>query len=180
MSRLESAVEVLLEEIGEDTRREGLKDTPRRVAKMYLELTSGLREPPPQVTTFSRGKNDQMITVLGIEYSSLCEHHLVSFTGKVHVGYIPGDKIAGLSKFARVIEWFAKRPQIQEQFTAQVADHLFETLSPQGLIVVVEGHHLCMAIRGVKKPGHTTVTSAIRGTIPKDEFFDLLKMHRGK
>lgn len=168
----------VLTNIGE-TDREGLRDTPNRVAKMWLEITSGLRTPPPKMTTFDRGDNDQMITVLGIDYYSLCEHHLVPFYGQAHIGYIPGDRIVGLSKIARVVDWFAHRPQIQEQLTAQTADFLMRELQPRGLMVVVEGTHLCMVMRGVKKPNSVTVTSAIRGDFVRSEFLDLLKMRRG-
>lgn len=174
---LSKAVEVILAGIGENGRT-GLKDTPARVAKMYLEMTSGLRVPPPDMTTFETAGNDQMVAILGIDYWSLCEHHLVPFYGQVHIGYVPGERIAGLSKFARVVDHFAKRPQIQEAMTAQVADFLMENLAPVGVIVVVEGTHLCMAMRGVKKSNHVTVTSAIRGDIHKEEFFDLLKINR--
>jgi GTP cyclohydrolase I len=163
--------------LGEDVSRDGLKDTPARVASMLLEMTSGLRAPPPEVTFFE-GSADQMITVLDIDYNSLCEHHLVTFYGRVHIGYIPSTKIAGLSKFARIVDWFASRPQIQERLTGQIADFIVEKLSPLGVIVVVEGRHLCMSIRGVHKQNHSTVTSAIRGNIPKDEFFDILNMRR--
>lgn len=177
-SRLEaiaSATKIILQAMGEDVGREGLLDTPNRVAKMYLEIASGLLTDPPAMTTFSRGNCDQMITVLDMDYHSLCEHHLVPFYGKVHIGYLPQDRISGLSKFGRVIDWYARRPQIQEQFTAQIADHIMKELDPHGVIVVVEGTHMCMSMRGVRKPNHVTVTSAIRGTIPKDEFFDILK-----
>lgn len=170
------AVEVVLAGVGETMDREGLRDTPTRVARMYLEMTEGLRTPPPDITLFSRGENDQMVTVSEIEYWSMCEHHLVPFYGRVHVGYIPQEYIAGLSKFARVVDWFAKRPQIQEQMTSQIADHLMKVLSPKGVIVVVEGTHLCMAMRGVRKPNHRTVTSAIRGDIDRGEFFAVVGM----
>lgn len=135
--------DVLLPALGETAAREGLLDTPRRFASMMLEMTSGLRDPPPDVTTFERGNCDQMVTVLDIDYHSLCEHHLVPFHGRAHVGYIPKDRLMGLSKFGRIVDWFARRPQIQERMTAQVADFLVKTLEPQGLIVVVEGSHLC-------------------------------------
>jgi len=173
---LAKSAKEILELINEDTDREGLQDTPARVAKMYLEMTSGLRTPPPEMTVFDRGSNDQMITILGIDYWSMCEHHLVPFYGKAHIGYVPQEKISGLSKFGRVVDWYARRPQIQEQLTAQVADHIKEHLSPKGVIVVFEGTHLCMSMRGIRKPNHITVTSAIRGEIHKQEFFDLLKM----
>jgi len=167
--------EVLLPALGEKLDREGLRDTPRRFASMMLEMTSGLRDSAPEITTFERGDCDQMITVFDLDYYSLCEHHLVPFYGRAHVGYLPGDRIAGLSKFGRVVEHFAKRPQTQEYMTSQVADFLMKKLKPQGLIVVIEGRHLCMSMRGVKKPNHNTVTSAIRGDIPRKEFFDIMK-----
>jgi len=179
VATISEAVSKILPALGEDGNREGLKDTPERVARMFLEMTTGLREPAPKITTFDRGNNDQMITVLDLTYFSNCEHHLVPFFGKVHIGYIPRDRIAGLSKFGRVVDWFAKRPQIQERLTAQIADHIIDQIAPLGVIVVVEGMHMCMAMRGVKKPNHMTITSAIRGTIPKNEFFDLLKLQRG-
>jgi len=172
------AVKTILKSVGEDVEREGLLDTPARVAKMYMEMFSGLRDTAPKMTTFERGDNDQMITMFDLDYWSMCEHHLVPFFGHVHIGYVPGDMIAGLSKFARVMEFFAKRPQIQERMTAQIAGHIIETIKPKGVIVVVEGTHLCMSMRGVKKPNHTTTTSAIRGEIHKQEFFDLMKARR--
>lgn len=178
LRKLSDAAKSILEAIGDDTGREGLKDTPERVAKMFLEVTSGLRESEPKITTFSSEGHDQMITVLGLGYWSLCEHHLAPFFGKVHIGYLPGKKLAGLSKFGRVADFFAKRPQIQENMTSQIADFINAKIEPKGLIVVVEGTHLCMSMRGVKKPDHLTITSAIRGNIPKQEFFDLLQLRR--
>ena len=175
METLANSVSNILSEIGEDVKREGLLDTPNRVARMYMEMTEGLRIPPPKITTFSAGTTDQMVTLFGIDYHSLCEHHLVPFYGQVHVGYLPRKTLAGLSKFARIVDWFAKRPQIQEVMTSQIADFIIEALDPEGVIVVVEGVHMCMSMRGVKKPNHKTVTSAIRRDIPKDEFFDLWK-----
>jgi len=177
---LSKAVDMILESVGENTVREGLRETPARVANMYLDLTRGLRDPAPEMTTFDKGDNDQMVTIMGIDYWSMCEHHLIPFYGQVHIGYLPNDRIAGLSKFARITDWYAKRPQIQEQMTAQIAGHLMRQLEPKGVIVVVEGTHLCMAMRGVRKPNHVTMTSAIRGNIPKSEFLDLLKIHKGK
>jgi GTP cyclohydrolase I len=176
IDNVEDSILTLLGSIGEDPGREGLLDTPRRVAKMYFELTSGLREPEPVITTFSRGDCNQMIAVLDINYFSICEHHLVPFYGKVHIGYIPNDQVVGLSKFGRIVDWFAKRPQIQEQFTSQISNFIYEKVKPQGVIVVVEGTHMCMSMRGVKKPNHVTVTSDIKGEIPKEEFFDLMKV----
>jgi len=173
---LAAAAENILELVGEHVGRKGIEDTPARVAKMYLEMTEGLRVPAPEMTLFDRGENDQMVVVRDIDYYSICEHHLVPFYGKVHFGYVPTEHISGLSKFARVVEWYAKRPQIQERLTSQVADFVFQKLSPKGVVVVVEGHHLCMAMRGIKKANHATVTSAIRGEIHKQEFYDILKM----
>ena len=175
MGKMEEAVKDILVEIGEDINRDGLVDTPKRVAKMYLEMTSGIREDPPDMTTFPRGSNDQMIVIKDISMHSLCEHHLIPFFGKVAIGYIPRDNILGLSKFARVVDYFAKRPQIQEQLTSQIADFLYSSLDPVGLMVEIRAEHLCMAFRGVKKPGHKTVTSAIRGYIDKHEFYDLIR-----
>lgn len=172
-----AAVDDILGALGEHPRA-GLTNTPARVAGMFMEMTEGLRTPCPKVTTFDRGDNDQMITVLDLDYWSMCEHHLVPFYGKVHIGYLPEEKIAGLSKFGRVVEWVAKRPQIQEQMTVQIATVLNETVKPKGLIVVVEGTHLCMSMRGIRKENHRTLTSAIRGEMDKGEFFDLLKIHR--
>src|SRR6476620_10683114 len=165
-SRAEAAVRELLIAIGEDPEREGLRDTPGRVARAYAELTAGLRREPKDVltTTFDIG-HDEMVLVRDIELWSMCEHHLVPFTGVAHVGYIPAEtgKITGLSKLARLVDVFAKRPQVQERLTTQVADALMEILEPRGVIVVIEAEHLCMTMRGVRKAGARTITSAIRG-----------------
>jgi len=174
----EFARNTLLPAIGEDVEREGVADTPRRYAAMMMELTSGLRAEPPPFTMFDRGNCDQMVVVSDLDYHSICEHHLVPFYGVAHIGYIPDKRIAGLSKFGRVVDYFSKRPQTQEYMTAQVADFLMAKMEPRGLIVVVEGHHLCMSIRGVKKANHSTITSAIRGSISKTEFFDIMKSKR--
>ena len=164
--RAEAAVRELLIAIGEDPEREGLLGTPARVARAYAELTAGLHQEPKDVlsTTFDIG-HDEMVLVRDIELWSMCEHHLVPFTGVAHVGYIPADsgKITGLSKLARLVDVYAKRPQVQERLTTQVADSLMEILEPRGVIVVIEAEHLCMSMRGVRKPGSTTVTSAVRG-----------------
>ena len=166
--RAEAAVRELLYAIGEDPEREGLLDTPARVARAYAELTAGLRQRPEDVltTTFDIG-HDEMVLVRDIELWSMCEHHLVPFTGVAHVGYIPAEtgKITGLSKLARVVDVFAKRPQVQERLTSQVADALNRKLRPRGVIVVVEAEHLCMAMSGVRKPGARTTTSAVRGLL---------------
>jgi GTP cyclohydrolase I len=164
--RAERAVRELLLAIGEDPERDGLRDTPARVARAYAELTSGLRMDPADVltTTFDLG-HDEMVLVRDIELWSMCEHHLVPFTGVAHVGYIPADsgKITGLSKLARLVDVYAKRPQVQERLTTQVADALMELLEPRGVIVVIEAEHLCMTMRGVRKAGARTITSAVRG-----------------
>lgn len=178
VSLAEEACADLLVAIGEDVEREGLIDTPKRVSKMYFELTSGLRDPAPKITCFSKGKNDQLIAILDIDFWSLCEHHLVPFYGRVHIGYLPDKKLVGLSKFGRIVDWFAKRPQIQEEMTANIADFIVENISPIGVIVVVEASHLCAMMRGVQKPNQLMVTSALRGTLPKDEFFKMLEMRK--
>lgn len=164
--RAEAAVRELLLAIGEDPDREGLRDTPARVGRAYAELTAGLRQRPEDVltTTFDLG-HDEMVLVRDIEFWSMCEHHLVPFSGVTHVGYIPSDsgKITGLSKLARVVDVFARRPQVQERMTTQVADSVMEILDARGVIVVVEAEHLCMTMRGVRKAGARTITSAVRG-----------------
>jgi len=165
-ARAEAAVRELLIAIGEDPEREGLRDTPARVARAYAEVTSGLRQNAEDVltTTFDIG-HDEMVLVRDIELWSMCEHHLVPFTGVAHVGYIPAEtgKITGLSKLARLVDVYAKRPQVQERLTTQVADSLMEILEARGVIVVIEAEHLCMTMRGVKKAGARTITSAVRG-----------------
>jgi len=166
--RVQNAVRELLIAVGEDPEREGLVDTPARVARMYAETFAGLRQDPRDVltTTFDLG-HDEMILVKDIEVYSTCEHHLVPFHGAAHVGYIPSDdgRITGLSKLARLVDVFARRPQVQERLTTQVADSLVELLEPRGVIVVIECEHLCMSMRGVRKPGSRTVTSAVRGQL---------------
>lgn len=164
--RAAAAVRELLFAIGEDPDREGLHDTPARVARAYAELTAGLRMSPADVltTTFDLG-HDEMVLVRDIELWSMCEHHLVPFTGVAHVGYIPAEsgKITGLSKLARLVDVYAKRPQVQERLTTQIADALVEGLDSRGVIVVIEAEHLCMTMRGVRKAGARTITSAVRG-----------------
>ncbi len=166
--RAASAVRELLIAIGEDPEREGLRETPRRVAAAYAEMTIGLRMHAEEVltTTFDLG-HDEMVLVKDIEVLSLCEHHLVPFTGVAHVGYIPSadGRITGLSKLARLVDVFARRPQVQERLTTQVADSLVRILHPRGVIVVIECEHLCMTMRGVRKAGAKTVTSAVRGQL---------------
>jgi GTP cyclohydrolase IA len=163
--KVERGVRLLLEGIGEDLGRVGMRDTPARVARMYEELTSGLREDPSEVlqVVFEEG-HDEMVMVRDIPMYSFCEHHLLPFIGKAHVAYIPGQgRITGLSKLARLVDGLAKRPQLQERLTSQIADALVERLHPQGALVVIEAEHLCMSMRGVRKPGAITVTSAVRG-----------------
>lgn len=178
--KIEWHVREILKLIGEDPDREGLKETPKRVAKMYAEIFSGLEEgAEPDVKTFENEEGyKDLVIIRDIPFNSTCEHHLVPFIGKAHVGYIPTSRIVGLSKIARVIDFFAKRPQVQERLTHQIADYLMDKLSPQGVIVVMEAEHMCMTIRGVQKPGTTTVTSAIRGNIDKSEFLDLVAKAR--
>ncbi|WP_366139822.1 GTP cyclohydrolase I FolE [uncultured Modestobacter sp.] len=165
-ARIEAAVREVLLAIGEDPDRPGLVDTPARVARAYGETFAGLGQNPYDVlaTTFDED-HDELVLVKDIPMYSTCEHHLVPFHGRAHVGYIPGadGRVTGLSKLARLVEVYARRPQVQERMTRQIADALFEVLKPQGVIVVVEAEHLCMAMRGVRKPGSTTITSAVRG-----------------
>ena len=166
--RAERAVRELLYAIGEDPEREGLQDTPARVARSYAEMTAGLGLGAEDVltTTFAL-EHDEMILVKDIEVRSICEHHLVPFFGVAHVAYIPSvdGRITGLSKLARLVDVYARRPQVQERMTTQVADSLMRILEPRGAIVVVECEHLCMSMRGIRKPGATTVTSAVRGQL---------------
>jgi GTP cyclohydrolase IA len=169
--RVERAVVELLEAIGEDPEREGLKETPRRIASMYEELFAGMDEDPSKhLTVTFEAEHDEMVMVRDIPFASLCEHHLVPFIGRAHVAYIPGadGRITGLSKLARLVDAFARRLQVQERMTAQIADTLMDTLAPRGALVVVEAEHLCMSMRGVKKPGTLTVTSALRGIFKED------------
>jgi GTP cyclohydrolase I len=170
-ARAEAAVRELLIAIGEDPDREGLQDTPARVARAYAEVTAGLRMAPEDVltTTFDLG-HEEMVLVKDIEMWSMCEHHLVPFTGVAHVGYIPSEtgKITGLSKLARLVDLYAKRPQVQERLTTQIADALMRILDARGAIVVIEAEHLCMTMRGVRKAGARTITSAVRGSMLHD------------
>jgi len=164
--KIEAGVRLILEGIGEDATREGLLDTPRRVAEMYQEIFAGLGADPAEhfCVTFNED-HQEMVLVRDIPLYSMCEHHLVPFMGRAHVAYIPGKsgRICGLSKLARVVDVFAKRPQVQERMTSQIADTIVEYLQPAGVIVVIEAEHLCMSMRGVKKPGTETITSAVRG-----------------
>ncbi len=167
-ARATAAIRELLAALGEDPDRDGLRETPVRVARAYAELLRGMRMRAEEVltTTFDLG-HDEMILVRDIELWSMCEHHLVPFTGVAHVGYIPAEngRITGLSKLARLVDVYARRPQVQERLTTQIADSLMEILEARGAIVVIEAEHLCMTMRGVRKPGAKTITSAIRGTM---------------
>ncbi len=164
LERIRAAVREILVAVGEDPNREGLRETPDRVARMYAELFSGLRTDPREFLKKSfTQKYDEMVLVKDIEFASICEHHLLPFTGKVHVAYLPNGKVAGLSKLARVVDALARRPQIQEQMTEQLADLLMQELNARGVAVIIEAEHTCMTIRGVRKPGSITTTSAMRG-----------------
>ena len=166
LDRIARAVREILIAVGEDPDRDGLVKTPDRVARMYEEIFAGLREDPAQhLTVTFEASHDEMVMVRDIPLYSACEHHLVPFHGVAHVAYIPGDdgRITGLSKLARLVEGYARRPQVQERLTSQVADAMMSMLAPQGVFVVIECEHLCMSMRGVRKPGTLTVTSAVRG-----------------
>jgi GTP cyclohydrolase I len=169
--RAEAAVRELLIAVGEDPDRPGLKDTPARVARSYGEIFAGLWQDPGEVlaTTFDED-HDELVLVKDIPMYSTCEHHLVPFHGVAHIGYIPGEdgKVTGLSKLARLVEVYARRPQVQERMTSQIADALNDVLKPRGVLVVIEAEHLCMAMRGIRKPGSRTVTSAVRGIFRKN------------
>jgi GTP cyclohydrolase IA len=165
--RIERAIREILLAIGEDPDRDGLRDTPARVARTYAEQFSGLGMQPGDVlTTVFDADHEEMVIVKDIEMYSTCEHHLVPFFGHAHVGYIPNEKgqITGLSKLARLVDLYARRPQVQERMTSQIADALMDTLEPRGVVVIIEAEHLCMSMRGVRKPGAKTVTSAVRGS----------------
>ena len=168
LPRIERAVREILAAIGEDPDRDGLVDTPARVARAYAEQFSGLSQSPEDVLgTVFDADHDELILVRDIEVYSTCEHHLVPFFGRAHVAYIPNEKgqITGLSKLARLVDVYARRPQVQERMTSQIADALMRVLEPRGALVVIEAEHLCMSMRGVRKPGAKTVTSAVRGSI---------------
>ena len=185
LKRLEAAVKEILISIGEDPERDGLLNTPSRVAKMYAEVFAGLREDPEHhlEVQFETG-HDEMVMVRDISFYSMCEHHLLPFVGQAHVAYVPGEegKITGLSKLARLVEAYARRPQVQERLTGQVADKLMKVLNPKGALVVIEAEHQCMSMRGVQKPGSLTITSAVRGLFLSDatraEALQLMSMGR--
>jgi GTP cyclohydrolase IA len=166
VGRIEKAVREILEAVGEDPDRDGLVRTPERVARMYAEIFRGLHEDPSEhLTVTFEAEHDEMVLVRDIPLYGTCEHHLVPFAGHAHVAYIPGadGRITGLSKIARLVEGFARRPQVQERLTTQIADALAGVLNPDGVLVMIEAEHLCMSMRGVQKPGALTVTSAVRG-----------------
>ncbi|WP_192771997.1 GTP cyclohydrolase I FolE [Plantactinospora soyae] len=171
LPRIEKAVREILIAVGEDPDRDGLRQTPARVARAYAELFAGLRVDPSQVlsTTFE-ANHDELVLVRDIDVMSLCEHHLLPFRGSAHIGYIPGEngRITGLSKLARLVEVFARRPQVQERLTSQIADLLMTKLEPRGVLVVLECEHMCMAMRGIQKSGARTITSAVRGLLKED------------
>jgi GTP cyclohydrolase I len=170
-ARIEKAVHEILLAIGEDPKREGLKDTPKRVAKMYEEVFSGISiDPADVITVFETEGHEEMVILKDIPFYSMCEHHFLPFNGKAHVAYIPRkDRLAGLSKLARIVEVVSRRPQLQERITTQIADTLMKVLKPRGVFVIVEAEHLCMTMRGVKKPGSRMTTSAVRGVFQKND-----------
>ena len=165
-----NAVRDILKAVGEDVERDGLLETPKRVANMYEELFSGLNDDPHKhLKMFDEVSNDEMVIVRDIPFSSMCEHHLLPFVGKAHIAYIPSDnKIIGLSKLARIVDNFAKRPQVQERLTSDIADFLDDNLNPKGVAVIIEAEHMCMSIRGAKASGSQTQTSALRGMMKSD------------
>ena len=180
--KLKEAVRMILEAVGEDPDREGLLDTPKRVAKMYAEVFSGLgKNPEEELSAIFNEMHEEVVIVKDIPFFSMCEHHLVPFYGKAHVAYIPRNgQVTGLSKLARVVETVARQPQLQERITATVADTLVNKLNPKGVAVIVEAEHMCMTMRGVKKPGASTITTSVRGLYADDagaraEVFSLMR-----
>lgn len=164
LKKVEQGVKLLLEGIGEDVNREGLKDTPNRIARMYEEIYKGMDEDAAgHLSKTFTVKSNEIVLVKDITFYSICEHHLMPFYGKVHIAYLPDGKVVGLSKLARTVEVYARRPQIQEQMTTQIAEAVMEHLKPQGVMVMAEAEHMCMTMRGVEKPGSQTVTMAVRG-----------------
>jgi len=179
--KIEQGVRLILEGIGEDPKRPGLKDTPRRVAEMYEEIFEGLSaETEKLLKTIEGETHDEMILIKDIPFYSVCEHHLLPFIGRAHIAYIPAGGIVGLSELAKALEYLAKRPQVQERLTSQLADMIMEKLKPKGSMVIIDAEHLCMSMRGIKKPGARTVTSAVRGTFrskasTREEMLELIK-----
>lgn len=180
--KVRQAIKLLLEGIGEDTEREGLAETPDRIARMYTEILSGMTEEPSEpLSRVFTVENSKMVLEKDIVFHSMCEHHMLPFYGKVHVAYLPDGKVVGLSKLARTVEIYAKRLQVQERMTNQIADAIMEHLAPKGVMIVVEAEHMCMTMRGVKKPGSKTVSLATRGAFAdntelQNRFFQMLRM----
>lgn len=180
-SKVEAGVKLILEGIGEDVNREGLRETPERIARMYEEIFGGMdMEPQESLSKRFHVDNNQMVLEKDIVFYSTCEHHLMPFYGKAHVAYVPNGEVVGLSKLARTVEIYARRPQLQEQLTAQIADALMEHLCPKGAMVMIEAEHMCMTMRGIRKPGSKTVTFVTRGIFNENEelvnrFFALVK-----
>lgn len=182
LKKIKEGVRLILEGIGEDPDRPGLKDTPDRVARMYEEIFAGLKTPSEEILKYIEGEShDEMVLLKDIPFYSVCEHHLLPFIGKAHVAYIPsGGKIVGLGELAKAVEILAKRPQVQERLTTQLADLIMDRLKPKGAMVIIDAEHLCMSMRGIKKPGTRTVTSAVRGIFrtkqsTREEFLELIK-----
>ena len=169
--KIKEAIHLLIEAIGEDGNREGLLETPDRIARMYTEIFSGLEETPEEhLSKVFSVENNEMVLEKDITFYSTCEHHFMPFYGKAHVAYIPNGKVVGLSKLARTVEVFAKRPKIQEQMTGQIADAIMEYLKPQGVMILIEAEHMCMTMRGIKKPGSKTITIATRGIFEEENY----------
>lgn len=177
-------VKLILEGIGEDPERSGLQRTPERVAEMYEEVFSGLKTPEKNLLKPIEGEShDEIILIKDIPFYSICEHHMLPFIGKAHIAYVPSGKIVGLSELARALEFFAKRPQVQERLTSQLADLIMKKIKPKGTMVIIDAEHLCMSMRGIKKPGSRTVTSAVRGIFrtkqsTRNELLQLIQMDR--
>lgn len=168
-AKIEDAVRQILVAVGEDLDREGLRHTPKRVAKMYAELLAGMRHDPKEhLSSVFREEYNEVVLLRDISFSSICEHHMMPFIGKAHVAYLPDGRVLGVSKLARVVDCFARRLQVQERLTVQIADFLMDNLKPKGVAVVIEASHSCMTIRGIKKPGSVMVTSALRGIFIRD------------
>jgi GTP cyclohydrolase I len=182
LKKIEKGVRLILEGIGEDPERPGIKDTPGRVARMYQELFAGLATPTEEILKHIEGEtHDELVLLKDIPFHSICEHHLLPFIGKAHIAYIPGKgKIAGIGELARALEIFAKRPQVQERLTSQLVEVIMEKLKPKGAMVIIDAEHMCLSMRGIKKPGARTVTSAVRGIFrskesTRQELLDLIK-----
>jgi len=182
LKKIEKGIRLIIEGIGEDPERAGLKETPERVAKLYEEIFAGLKTPTEEILKSIEGEShDELVLLKDIPFYSMCEHHLLPFIGKAHVAYIPsGGKIVGLSELAKAVEIFAKRPQVQERLTTQLADLIMDRLKPKGAMVIIDAEHLCMSMRGIKKSGTRTVTSAVRGIFrtkqsTREEFLELIK-----